>query len=706
MLTRLAVVGTALAGGTCFFEQDVENPLITSWLPTEWVHTRHLCAAAVVFLRFTDSVLGARAVHVPGDDHSDKLGSPHHATAGSESPEETRASPEAPAQAPSSSAPESTDPRSRRHGATVAPSGGTDAGSERSEAEQFGVASTVNIAGLGDMTYGVVAIQQLRRQATALREEWTNEDAFVEMSVGRRCVDQPALPTVEQIRRWLSLSKKRFRARCPMRLREATHLETLANDVVQALENAGVSVPHDAEQRPSQPGTSDQTLTSGGDASRAAGGGATSAATVKAYIMLGIQSLRNQAAALKETWGNKEMYVARQVAQRLVRGINPTLPRKLLTEWQRQARREFCHRVHKRMGDAAVLEAKANVWEEKLATGAQTDIDPTGVSLQRHCQKRQRRVEVPPTTVPGDPYVSSAPAGANQSRSLVGTVLASTVELEGRGKVPYVQLAIDALSRRVEKLKSTWACRNTYVALQIAARMLRGNNRSPSAVELTKWCHAARDTFRRNSSVRNHQAADLLMKVDELKQRAVEAGVTLESSQEHVVEESELDRSLAAAHDEGSSAGRSPPSTPVEAQMTFAHLAITGLRRDAKEIRELWCRGEESFVAQHVAERLVREGNPSPTPQTYKNMDYEARSLFRRAFAWHQQKASELEAQALTLEQELHHLLPSTQDHAEEPPPVAESSGECSLSPRIRFKLAMSMEVPDLHHLGGTRRGG
>ncbi|KYF44894.1 KRUF family protein [Toxoplasma gondii ARI] len=94
--------------------------------------------------------------------------------------------------------------------------------------------------------------------------------------------------------------------------------------------------------------------------------------------MLGIQSLRNQAAALKEVWMNKEMYVARQVAQRLVRGISPTPPRKLVTEWKHQARREFCQRAHKRIGDAAALEAKANVWENKLATGAQTDIDAAG----------------------------------------------------------------------------------------------------------------------------------------------------------------------------------------------------------------------------------------------------------------------------------------------------------------------------------------
>ncbi|KYF44893.1 KRUF family protein [Toxoplasma gondii ARI] len=267
MVTRLAVVGTALAACICCFEQDVESPLIISWLPTAWVFTRHLRAAAVVFLRFTDSVLRARAAHVPGDDHSDKRGSPYHATAGSESEEETRVSPEAPAQAPSSSAPESADSRSHRHGATDAPSGSTAAGLGCSEADQFGVASTVNLAGLGDVTYGVVALQQLRRQATALRQEWTNENTFVKMSVGRRCVDQPALPTVEQIRRWSTLSRKRFRARFPTRLREADHLETLANDVVKALENAGVSVPHDAEHSSSQPGTDDQTLTSGGDAS-------------------------------------------------------------------------------------------------------------------------------------------------------------------------------------------------------------------------------------------------------------------------------------------------------------------------------------------------------------------------------------------------------------------------------------------------------
>ncbi|KYK69800.1 KRUF family protein, partial [Toxoplasma gondii TgCatPRC2] len=693
MVTRLAVVGTALAACICCFEQDVESPLIISWLPTAWVFTRHLRAAAVVFLRFTDSVLRARAAHVPGDDHSDKRGSPYHATAGSESEEETRVSPEAPAQAPSSSAPESADSRSHRHGATDAPSGSTAAGLGCSEADQFGVASTVNLAGLGDVTYGVVALQQLRRQATALRQEWTNENTFVKMSVGRRCVDQPALPTVEQIRRWSTLSRKRFRARFPTRLREADHLETLANDVVKALENAGVSVPHDAEHSSSQPGTDDQTLTSGGDASGAAGGDTTSAATVKDYIMLGIQSLRNQAAALKEVWMNKEMYVARQVAQRLVRGISPTPPRKLVTEWKHQARREFCQRAHKRIGDAAALEAKANVWENKLATGAQTDIDAAGVVHQQDGQKKQRGVEVPSTTLPGDPSVSSASPGSSRSRSLVGTVLASTVELEGRGKVSYVQLAIEALSRRVAKLKSTWACRDTYVALQIAARMLRGNNRSPSAVELTQWCQAARDTFRRNSSTRKHQAADLLVKVDELKQRAVEAGVTLESSQEHIVEESELDRSLTASQDEGSSAGRPPPSTPVEAQMTFAHLAITSLRREAKEIRELWCRGEDSFVAQHVAERLVREDNPSPTPQAYKHMSYEARSMFRRAFAWHQQKASELEAQALTLEQELHHLLPSTQGHEEEPPPVAESSGKSSESPKSGKRKAKTKHL-------------
>ncbi|EPR56748.1 KRUF family protein, partial [Toxoplasma gondii GT1] len=205
---------------------------------------------------------------------------------------------------------------------------------EASEPGQLGVARTVTLAGVGEVTYGELAITQLRRQVAELQAEWGNEADFVRQKVGRLIVSQSAPPTQERVRMWVTWAKARFRVRGAARVLKVGQLERLASEILATLEKAGAHLRLPGSPSSPRPGTTEQASRTDSD------GGASG--------------------------------------------------------------------------------------------------DP-----RRHRQKRQMPVEATSTAASSDPSVSSSPTAAETRGSLAGTLLGSTVELEGIGKVPYVQLAIE-----------------------------------------------------------------------------------------------------------------------------------------------------------------------------------------------------------------------------------------------------------------------
>ncbi|KFH02332.1 KRUF family protein, partial [Toxoplasma gondii MAS] len=121
-----------------------------------------------------------------------------------------------------------------------------------------------------------------------------------------------------------------------------------------------------------------------------------------------------------------------------------------------------------------------------------------------------------------------------------------------------------------------------------------------------------------------------------------------------------------------------PSHTPVPArsEMTFAHLAIQNLRKEAQNIEASWLRDEALFIAERAAYRMARANDPSPSPAVLLQWQYTDKSYFQTQCTAHLQKARDLRRQADALEVELESLLSSPSGHAPDPSLGTESTGE------------------------------
>ncbi|ESS34017.1 KRUF family protein, partial [Toxoplasma gondii VEG] len=486
----------------------------------------------------------------------------------------------------------------------------------------------------------------------------------------------------------------------------AEQLERLASEILATLEKAGAHLRLPGSPSSPRPGTSEQAsrTDSDGGASGTARGSPPPPTSTNDYCRAGIQQLRNQAAAIKHTYSSKDTFVARQVAARMARSENPYPRDCVVRQWRYQATHYFNRQATLRMDEAAALEAQAMAWENRLTAGALTQDDPcegtSGVTQpserapkpertpgrpgdpRRHRQKRQVPVEATSTAASSDPSVSSSPTAAETRGSLAGTLLGSTVELEGIGKVPYVQLAIEALSRRAAYLRSHWGNEDDYIREKLAEEMLQHDVRSPSQRQLRRWIKAARRRYCARGPARADEAAALMNLADDLTKRAAAAGIPLRSSQEHTAQAVKSGECLPSAQGEGPSAGEPIKPRQCSPPTTFAHIAIAVLRSEAQFLRSLWYCGEAQAVAQHLALRMVRQGDPSPSPKVQRYWEHTQQDFFRRRLRVRQDHVRQLEARALALEQELQSLLSDTRGHEAAPSREAESTGESPLPPR------------------------
>ncbi|KAF4644631.1 KRUF family protein [Toxoplasma gondii] len=593
MVTRLAVVGVALVAVTFPLPQNIQVPLRPGWTPVTWILTRHLCSALVAFRQITGPFLRAHAAHTPHDDqdpprdsrrhqrgHTPRQGQeeeellaassskatgthdPSHATeAAAPVPAESTASPTSQPGEPSSQPQRGRSATRRKRGSAA----------EASEPGQLGVARTVTLAGVGEVTYGELAITQLRRQAAALREEWGSEADFVRQKVGRLIVSQSAPPTQEQIRMWSKWALSRFRVRAPARVREAEQLERLASEILATLEKAGAHLRLSGSPSSPRPGTSEQ-------ASRTDSDGGASA--------------------------------------RMARSENPYPRECVVREWRYQATRNYNIYAKLRTDEAAALEAQAMAWENRLTAGALTqDVPCEGTSGVTQPSERAPK----PERTPGRP---GALVFLNESRR-----------------------------------------------------------------------HNARDVYCARGPARAEEAAGLMNLADDLTKRAAAAGIPLRSSQENTAQAVKSGEHLPSAQGEGPSAGpRHSPATG-EHPTTFAHLAIAVLRSEAQFLRPLWYCGEAQAVAQHLALRMVRQGDPSPSPKVQRYWEHTRRECYRHDLRERQEHVRQLEARALALEQELESLLSATRGHEAAPSREAESTGKSSETPKSGKRKAKTKHL-------------
>ncbi|EPT31890.1 KRUF family protein [Toxoplasma gondii ME49] len=389
-----------------------------------------------------------------------------------------------------------------------------------------------------------------------------------------------------------------------------------------------------------------------------ASGSGGSGITIRSYVQIGVSMLRKEAREIDSLWANKDEFVGEHVAARIARSINQYPTDSLVDQWILDAKRMHTQRKVLHEEKSASLRALAEEWEKRLISGAliQEDSGETG----RH-HKRQRKPSsggLATISVSSAPSVSSASQAAQSEGSLRGTVLGSCVELPGMGSVPYVKLAIQKLRREAHNLIFRWQSIETYIRLRIVENMLEKKNRNPSPAQVWHWIALARQSYSRFGPLRTQEAADLNSVADDLETRASAAGLLVRSPQEAPVHGSELVRGQPAPASEGVSCG---------AEVTFAHLAIEHLRRQAEELDATWGSAEEHFVATRIAYRIARANAPPPHPGKQQEWAFQDRTTFRAARAVHQRKAQHIRDQADALEQELRDLLSSTPSRAAEP---------------------------------------
>ncbi|ESS30244.1 KRUF family protein [Toxoplasma gondii VEG] len=420
--------------------------------------------------------------------------------------------------------------------------------------------------------------------------------------------------------------------------------------------------------------------------------------TIQSYVRVGVVALRTEVTRLRELLRNKDLCVQQHIAERMARNMNENPSDNVVSLWRREAKRAYRLKATLAKEKAAALEAQATEWESRLASGALMREDPDeGPSFRRQASKRTsdttawtggragsrgqwRKAHLTGRRrspfIPRGPPLKSAPHIVHPGDTLRGTVLGSTVELPKLGEVPYAQLAIDKLRMEATQLYAKWKDKDEYVKCRIASHMHEGNNRSPREEDIRQWIVSAKHTYCRHGRVRIQEAAVLQELADNLERRAEAEGLMVRSSQESPAHGSESAGGLQAAESERVSGGPSHTPVPARSEMTFAHLAIQNLRKEAQNIEASWLRDEALFIAERAAYRMARANDPSPSPAVLLQWQYTDKSYFQTQCTAHLQKARDLRRQADALEVELESLLSSPSGHAPDPSLGTESTGK------------------------------
>ncbi|EPR59217.1 KRUF family protein [Toxoplasma gondii GT1] len=719
MVAVLFAAGTALATFTCSLELVIYKRTSTNWIPTARALSQNVCVGTLLCVGIAGSFVGVLGARGPHDDDHTKTDTRHHQVTGSESHEETleelpasrtptgtgsdgtpeeAAAPKhaVPVQGVSSPGRQSHYRGSRREGAAGIFRRETGSASASDAAENVGLAHMVSMPGRGEVPYGWLAIELLRKEASQLRALWGNEKRFVQQSVGRTIVGKSSRFTSSQVKSLVVHAKNRYRMRSTARLQAAAKLESTAEDVAAKLQAAGVELPPSTGYSTLPPAPSYQDSRAGTDAS-APGTASVSEAreqTIQSYVRCGVSRLREEATELEEMSTNKHLYVAQSLAMRILRSVRQITTPLIISEWRNEARKAYNQKMRRSRGRVETLRTLAEEWEKRLASGALAHEDPdegtsgkrkrqrasgTETTTGRPCARpvplagrqceRQRKQAARQSVIseaPRAPSMISSSQADQTEGSLRGTVLGSRVELPGLGSVPYVKLAIDKLRLDAALLRRKWGDEEKYMKGRIAENMHEENNRMPVPAVLSRWIRRARHKQHCRRRMRLQESADYDKLATEIERRAVADGILLQSGPASPLHGAECADVLEATEfEEGSGGPRASGRGPAE--VTFAHLAIENRRHQAEAIDATWGHGEEKFVAEHVAYHMVRRNQPSPDLRTLQVWTASARTSYRSRARARQAKASQLKAQADALEQELRDLLSSTPSRAAEP---------------------------------------
>ncbi|KYF39039.1 KRUF family protein [Toxoplasma gondii ARI] len=230
---------------------------------------------------------------------------------------------------------------------------------------------------------------------------------------------------------------------------------------------------------------------------------------------------------------------------------------------------------------------------------------------------------------------SSAPGGEG---------LARTVLLEGRGEVTYGQLALGKLRSDAKTLREEWGSEDNYVARSVG-RLIVSQSGPVQWSRLQGWVERAQKRFQERSSVRLREAAKLEDMAEEVKQRLAAAGVHLPSSSgDSSPQAGTRDQPSRTGADAGSPDTASV-SAPVLTKKSCVMIGIAELRRQSKELREIWTSREE-YIEQHVADRMVRTPNRNVPDRFVGEWRQAARTRYNERVTQRLEKAAELEATA------------------------------------------------------------
>ncbi|PFH33998.1 KRUF family protein [Besnoitia besnoiti] len=387
--------------------------------------------------------------------------------------------------------------------------------STTTQAAPWKFARSVRVPGVGETTYSALTTQRMRMTAAEIRREWSREAVNVAASIGCQSLKRGKLPSASELVDMEMPIRKRFRTRSGARLEEAAELERRAEEIERQLQAAGIQVPApleaneavgdiqvdsdenaagrrprhcasggkrrtqtraatDPRRRPSEPqaGTSLGTSLLASSIEVRGHEGVT-------YAELAIRQLRRSAAALTQSWGDRNAYTVNHFADRLRREkLNPTL--KQLRRWNKSALA-----AHRTRSGPRLVEARALLDNAQLL---ETQMREAGVSLPSEVDR---------------PVGGASQEPTSRQHSGPSSTSAGPVRT-------FAEVAAAKLRREAADLRLTWgAGKSMYTAQFLADHMARYNNPNPGASLLKQWTYQAVNRYNRMADGKLSLAAAL-----------------------------------------------------------------------------------------------------------------------------------------------------------------------------------------------------
>ncbi|PFH34000.1 KRUF family protein [Besnoitia besnoiti] len=209
------------------------------------------------------------------------------------------------------------------------------------------------------------------------------------------------------------------------------------------------------------------------------------------YAELAIRQLRRSAAALTQSWGDRNAYTVNNIADRLRREkMDPTLQQ--LRRWYKIAHDYHRARSGTRLDEARALLDKAQLLE--------TQMREAGVSLPSEVDR---------------PVGGASQEPTSRQHSGPSSTSAGPVRT-------FAEVAAAKLRREAADLRLTWgAGKSMYTAQFLADHMARNNNPNPGASLLMKWRCEAVNRYNRVADGKLSLAAALDAEAEDIEKEVV-----------------------------------------------------------------------------------------------------------------------------------------------------------------------------------------